>query len=185
MHANWCVLIEISIEIGMLNFWSVIICLCNGAWNSLYNSDKNGTLSKGSFVLFIFSSKVIMEAIKNSKFIISKQFFTRSKSKMLVHRQSKNFLCIFNGLGVHRQIKEQKVVYQNCFTKFEIKKAVLYCVLISLIFSGNRRKNFKRKWVPAIFGWPPFRNGSCHLQRSPQQPGFCQCYLPPSHGWGK
>ena len=26
MHANLCVLIEISTEIGMLNFWSVIIC---------------------------------------------------------------------------------------------------------------------------------------------------------------
>ena len=36
MHTNWCVLIEISMEIGMLNFWSVIICLCNVAWNSLY-----------------------------------------------------------------------------------------------------------------------------------------------------
>ena len=25
-----CVLIEISLEIGMLNFWSLISCLCNG-----------------------------------------------------------------------------------------------------------------------------------------------------------
>ena len=36
MHTNLCVLIEISIEIGMLNFWDVIICLCNSAWNKLY-----------------------------------------------------------------------------------------------------------------------------------------------------
>ena len=36
MHTNLCVLIEISMKIGMLNFWSVIICLCNEAWNSLY-----------------------------------------------------------------------------------------------------------------------------------------------------
>ena len=36
MHTNWCVLIEISMEIGILNFWNMIICLCNGAWNSLY-----------------------------------------------------------------------------------------------------------------------------------------------------
>ena len=36
MHTNWFVLIEISMEIGVLNFWSVINCLCNGAWNSLW-----------------------------------------------------------------------------------------------------------------------------------------------------
>ena len=35
MHTNWHVLIEMSMEIGMLNFWSMINCLCNGAWNSL------------------------------------------------------------------------------------------------------------------------------------------------------
>ena len=34
--ANGCVLIEKSMEIGMLNFWSVINCLCHGTWNSLY-----------------------------------------------------------------------------------------------------------------------------------------------------
>ena len=26
MHKNWCVLMEESMEIGMLNFWSAIIC---------------------------------------------------------------------------------------------------------------------------------------------------------------
>ena len=36
MHTNCCVLIQISTEIGTLNFWSAIICLCKGAWNSLY-----------------------------------------------------------------------------------------------------------------------------------------------------
>ena len=36
MYINWCVLIEISMEIGMLNFLDVINCFCNGAWNSLY-----------------------------------------------------------------------------------------------------------------------------------------------------
>ena len=35
MHRYWCVLTEVSMEIGMVNFWSVVICLCNGAWNSL------------------------------------------------------------------------------------------------------------------------------------------------------
>ena len=33
MHTNGCVLIEKSTEIGMLKFWNVIICLCNGGWN--------------------------------------------------------------------------------------------------------------------------------------------------------
>ena len=36
MHTNLCVLIKISMGIGVLNFYSLIICLCNGAWNSLY-----------------------------------------------------------------------------------------------------------------------------------------------------
>ena len=36
MHTNWCVLIEMSMEIGMLIFWRLINCLCKGAWNSLY-----------------------------------------------------------------------------------------------------------------------------------------------------
>ena len=39
MHTNWCVLIEILMEIGMLDFGGVINCLCNGAWNSLYLND--------------------------------------------------------------------------------------------------------------------------------------------------
>ena len=38
MHTNWCVLIK-NMETGMLNFWSVIICLCNGALNSLLETN--------------------------------------------------------------------------------------------------------------------------------------------------
>jgi len=36
MHTNWCVLIEISMEIGMLNFLSVIIGHCTEGRISLY-----------------------------------------------------------------------------------------------------------------------------------------------------
>ena len=46
MHTNWCVLIEISMGIGMLNFWSVINCLCNGVWSSLYQIAKTKLASE-------------------------------------------------------------------------------------------------------------------------------------------
>ena len=60
MHTNWCVLIEISLEIGMLNFMSMIDCLCNGACSiNTYHfhvsgirvfvdaHDKHGGISRG------------------------------------------------------------------------------------------------------------------------------------------
>ena len=37
MHTNWCVLIEISMEIGMWNFWSVINGHCTDGKISLYS----------------------------------------------------------------------------------------------------------------------------------------------------
>jgi hypothetical protein len=36
MHTHWYVLIEISMEIGMINFWSVIIGHCSDERKLLY-----------------------------------------------------------------------------------------------------------------------------------------------------
>ena len=41
MHTNWRILIKMSMEIEMLNFRSVINCLCNGAWNSHSTTHQN------------------------------------------------------------------------------------------------------------------------------------------------
>ena len=52
MHTNWCVLIEISIEIGMLNFWLELLVTAQTKEN--YFRGTEGSISVALITAFLF-----------------------------------------------------------------------------------------------------------------------------------
>ena len=83
-----------------------------------------------------------------------------------------NFLYIFNK-GVHRQFQEQKVVYQNCFTKFEIEKSsTVLCFNLIDYFQETAEKISKENGFLLFLAGPPSEMGLAIYKDLPNNQAF-------------
>ena len=125
MHTNWCVLIEISMEIGMWNFWSVVNCLCNGTWNSLYGSlyffQSDEQLIYSICVLDIWVSRPFFTQKNLNSHILAIWLLLRKTILFLIGLKKMWKFGIWNSFFVFFKVCSEQINKNNLILNFQAK----------------------------------------------------------------